>query len=58
MGLSGHLPILVDDLLDGSSDRRIHVPAYLRNVVKDIGLGKVMVQLTPSDEPLLMAGDS
>ena len=32
----------VDDLLDGSSDRRIHVPAYLRNVLQDIGLGEAL----------------
>ena len=32
----------IDDLLDGSSKRQIQLPAYLRNLLRDIGLGEVM----------------
>ena len=28
-----------DNILDGTSDRKLHVPAYLRSVLQDIGLG-------------------
>ena len=53
----------VHDLLDASSERRIHVPAYLRIVLQDIGLGEVMAplnlfEIVAADEPLLMPGDS
>ena len=53
----------VDDLLEGSSGSRLHVPAYLRNALQDIGLGEAMAPLNlfeiiATDEPLLMAGDS
>ena len=52
----------VDDLLNGSSERRLHVPAYLRDVLQDIGLGETLAlslfEIVVADEPLLMAGDS
>ena len=53
----------VDDLLDGSSERRSHAPAYLRKVLQDIGFGEVIAplnlfEIVPADEPLLMAGGS
>ena len=53
----------INDLMSGSAERRLHVPAYLRNVMKDIGLGEVMAPLNLSEivggnELLLMAGDS
>ena len=52
----------IDELLDGSADRRIQVPV-LGNVLKDIGPGEVMaplnmVEILSVDEPLLMAGES
>ena len=45
------------------SERRLHVPAYLRNVLQDIGLGETVAplnlfEIVAADEPLLMAGDS
>ena len=52
-----------EDILDGRSDRKIHVPAYLRSTLQDIGLGEVMAPLNlfkivgPADEPLRMAGN-
>ena len=52
-----------EDILDGRSDRKIHVPAYLRSTLQDIGLGEVMAPLNLfeivglADEPLLMAGN-
>jgi hypothetical protein len=53
----------VDDLLSGSSERRLHVPVYLRDVLRDIGLGETLAplnlfEIVAADEPLLMAGDS
>ena len=53
---------IAEDILDGRFDRKIHVPAYLRSTLQDIGLGGVMAPLKlfeiqgPADEPLLMAG--
>ena len=35
----------VDDLLNVSSERRLHVPAYLRDVLRDIGLGETLAPL-------------
>ena len=52
-----------EDILDGRSDRKIHVTAYLRSTLQDIGLGEVIAPLNlfeivgPADEPLLMAGN-
>ena len=34
-----------DDILDGSSERRLHVPTYLQRVLQDIGLNKTMAPL-------------
>ena len=53
----------VDDLLNGSSERRLHIPAYPRDFLRDIGLGETLAPLSlfeivAADEPLLMAGDS
>lgn len=53
----------VDALINGSSERRLQVPAYLREVLRDIGLGETLAPLNlfeilAADEPLLMAGDS
>ena len=53
----------IDDLMSGSAERRLLVPAYLRNVMKYIGLGEVMTPLNlfeiiGGNELLLMAGDS
>ena len=53
----------VDDFFDVSSKRRIQVPGYLQNVLRDIGLGEVMAplnlfEIAAVDEPLLVAGDS
>ena len=53
----------VDDLLNGSSERRLQVPAYLRDVLRAIGLGETLAplnlfEIVAADEPLLMAGDS
>ena len=36
---------VADDILDGRSDRKIHVLAYLRSTLQDIGLRGVMSPL-------------
>ena len=53
----------LDDLLKGSSERRLYAPANLRNVLQDIGISEAMApmnlfEIVAADEPLLMAGDS
>ena len=36
----------IDDLMSGRAERRLQVPAYLRNVLSDIGLGDAIVPVT------------
>ena len=51
----------VERLLDGSSDRKLHVPAYMRGTLADIGLAPALAplnifEIVAGEEPLLMAG--
>ena len=39
----------VDDLLEGFSERRLHVPAYVRNVLEDIDLSEAVAPLNLFD---------
>ena len=53
----------VDALINGSSERRLQVPAYLREVLRDIGLGETLApmnlfEILAANEPLLMAFSS
>ena len=53
----------IDDLLSGTSIRRLQVRSYLRNVLSDIGMGDAIAPLNLFEvvggaEPLLLAGDS
>ena len=53
----------IDDLMNGTSARRLQVPAYLRNVLSDIGLSDAIAPLNLFEvvggaEPLLLAGDT
>ena len=53
----------IDRLLDGSSERKLHVPAYMRGTLSDIGLATApaplnILEVAAGEEPLLMAGDS
>ena len=49
--------------MNGTSERRLQVPAYLRNVLSDIGLSDAIAPLNIFEvvggaEPLLLAGDT
>ena len=51
----------IDDLMSGTAERRLQVPAYLRNVLSDIGLGDAtsslnLFEVIGGDELLLKAG--
>ena len=53
----------IDDLLSGTAKRRLQVPAYLRNVLSDIGLGDSIAplnlfKLVGDAKPLLLGSDS
>ena len=50
-------------LLDGSSERKLQVPAYTRGTLSDIGLATALAPLNimefaAGEEPVLKAGDS
>ena len=53
----------IDDLMNGTSERRLQVPAYLRNVLGDIGLSDAIApqnlfEVVGGAEPLFLAGDT
>ena len=50
-------------LLDGSSERELRVPAYMRGTLSDIGLATApapldIMEVVAGEKPFLMAGDS
>ena len=52
----------IDDLMSGTAERRLQVPAYLRNVLSDIGFGDAIASLNLFEvvggaELLLLAGE-